>query len=90
MSKVKVIVAGPRGRMGNQAVKLVHRTEGFELAAVIDRKYNGESLSAIEGFHGIEAPVFSDINECFSSYKGGRLDRFDHTGSGHVPYRNGT
>ncbi|YCI75217.1 4-hydroxy-tetrahydrodipicolinate reductase [Bacillus sp. R1-10] len=67
MSKVKVIVAGPRGRMGNEAVKLVHRTEGFELAAVIDRKHNGESLSAIEGFHGIEAPVFSDINECFSS-----------------------
>ena len=41
MSKVKVIVAGPRGRMGNEAVKLVHRTEGFELAAVIDRKYDG-------------------------------------------------
>lgn len=58
MSKVKVIVAGPRGRMGNEAVKLVHSTEGFELAAVIDRKHNGESLSAIEGFHGIEAPVF--------------------------------
>lgn len=43
MSKVKVIVAGPRGRMGNEAVKLVHRTEGFELAAVIDRKHNGKA-----------------------------------------------
>lgn len=67
MSNVRVIVAGPRGRMGNEAVKLVHRTEGFQLAAVIDRKYNGENLSNIEGFRGIEAPIYSDINECFSN-----------------------
>ena len=67
MSKVRVIVAGPRGRMGHEAVKLVQRTEGFQLAAVIDRKYNGISLSEIEGFQGIEAPVYSDINDCFSN-----------------------
>ena len=58
MSKVKVIVAGPRGRMGNEAVKLVHRTEGFELAAVIDRKYNGESLSTI-------LKVFTELKHLF-------------------------
>ena len=66
MNKVKIIVAGPRGRMGSEAVNLVHRTEEFELAAVIDRKHNGANLADLEGFQGIEAPVYSDINECFS------------------------
>ncbi|WP_026694844.1 4-hydroxy-tetrahydrodipicolinate reductase [Peribacillus kribbensis] len=67
MNKIKVIVAGPRGRMGHEAVKLVHNTDHFELSAVLDTKYNGMNLSEIEGFTGIEAPVFTDIDECFSS-----------------------
>lgn len=67
MENIKVIVAGPRGRMGSEAVQLVHNTEHFELVAVIDRKHNGENLSNLEGFQGMEAPVFSDIHECFST-----------------------
>ena len=59
MGNIKVIVAGPRGRMGSEAVNLVHNTEHFELVAVIDRKHNGENLSNLEGFQGIEAPIFS-------------------------------
>ncbi|MBM7692625.1 4-hydroxy-tetrahydrodipicolinate reductase [Peribacillus deserti] len=67
MDKIKIIVAGPRGRMGLEAVKLVHNTENFELAAVLDRKNNGMNLSEIGGFEGIHAPVYSDLDECFSS-----------------------
>lgn len=67
MKNIKVIVAGPRGRMGSEAVKLVHNTEHFELVAVIDRKHNGENLGDLEGFQGISAPVFSDIQECFTN-----------------------
>ncbi|MEH6945853.1 4-hydroxy-tetrahydrodipicolinate reductase [Bacillus sp. JJ634] len=66
MANIKVIVAGPRGRMGLEAVKLVHNTEHFDLVAVIDRKHNGGNLSDVEGFQGIDAPIFSDIKECFS------------------------
>jgi 4-hydroxy-tetrahydrodipicolinate reductase len=66
MGNIKVIVAGPRGRMGREAVKLVHNTEHFELVAAIDHKYNGANLGDLEGFQGIQTPVFSDVYECFS------------------------
>lgn len=69
MENIKVIVAGPRGRMGSEAVQLVHNTEHFELVAVIDRKYNGQNLEDLEGFQGVEAPIYSDIHECFSKVK---------------------
>ena len=43
MDKIKIVVAGPRGRMGSEAVNLVERTEDFELVAVIDHKHGGNS-----------------------------------------------
>ncbi|MFS0781407.1 4-hydroxy-tetrahydrodipicolinate reductase [Bacillus sp. 1P06AnD] len=66
METVRIIVAGPRGRMGQEAVLLVHNTEEFELAAVIDRQNNGMDLAEINGFEGIAAPIYSDIDQCLS------------------------
>jgi 4-hydroxy-tetrahydrodipicolinate reductase len=64
MNKIKIVVAGPRGRMGQEAVSLVHNTEHFELVGVLDRKNNGGNLSDLDGFNGISAPIYSDIEEC--------------------------
>ncbi len=64
MKKIKIVVAGPRGRMGQEAVSLVHNTEHFELVGVLDRKNNGGNLSELDGFNGISAPIYSDIEEC--------------------------
>lgn len=69
MGKVRIVVAGPRGRMGKEAVFLVHNTEQFELVAAIDRRHNGENLSDIKGFETISAPIYSDIKECFQQVK---------------------
>lgn len=69
VEKVKIVVAGPRGRMGKEAVLLVNQTDEFELVAVIDRKNNGGNLQDVEGFTGISAPIFSDIQECFQQVK---------------------
>nr|WP_154663042.1 4-hydroxy-tetrahydrodipicolinate reductase [Bacillus massiliigorillae] len=65
MSTVKIVIAGPRGRMGKEAVLLVKETENFELVAVIDRKNDGGNLQDVEGFAGISAPIYSDIEKCF-------------------------
>lgn len=62
---IRIIVAGPRGKMGMEAVKLVKETPHFELAAVIDRKNDGKLLSDLEGFSGINVPIFTDPAECF-------------------------
>ncbi|WP_050615405.1 4-hydroxy-tetrahydrodipicolinate reductase [Bacillus testis] len=69
MKTIKIVVAGPRGRMGTEAVKLVHETEGYELAAVIDRKHDGQDLKDIGGFGGISAKIYSDIDRCLSEVK---------------------
>lgn len=66
MSKIKIIIAGPRGRMGSEAVRLVHRTESYELVAAIDYKYDGRSLHEIEGFGQIHTPVYGTIEKCLS------------------------
>ncbi|MFE8695681.1 4-hydroxy-tetrahydrodipicolinate reductase [Cytobacillus sp. FJAT-53684] len=65
MEKVNIVIAGPRGRMGREAVKLVHETENYHLAAVVDRKNDGGLLSDFDGFLGLDVPVYSNIEECF-------------------------
>ena len=69
MEKIKIVVAGPRGRMGKEAVFLVNQTEHFELVAVIDRKNNGGNLKDCSDFQSISAPIYTDINECFQQVK---------------------
>ncbi|WP_042457798.1 4-hydroxy-tetrahydrodipicolinate reductase [Neobacillus dielmonensis] len=65
---IKVIIAGPRGRMGREAVKMVTSTEHFILTAVVDHKNDGMMLSDLEGFQNISnVPVYSDIRKCLQS-----------------------
>lgn len=68
MEKTKIVIAGPRGRMGSEAVKLVERTENFELAAVLDHKHNGKKLNEL-GVSELEVPVYSDITECLTAVR---------------------
>jgi 4-hydroxy-tetrahydrodipicolinate reductase len=68
LENTKIVIAGPRGRMGSEAVKLVERTENFELAAVIDHKYNGKMLNGL-GVSTFAVPVYSDITECLTAVK---------------------
>jgi len=68
MEKISVIIAGPRGRMGREAVNLVVNTEQFELTAVLDHKNDGMMLSDVEGFHSIHnVPVYTDIEKCLQN-----------------------
>ncbi|MED3553618.1 4-hydroxy-tetrahydrodipicolinate reductase [Cytobacillus praedii] len=65
MMDTKIVIAGPRGRMGREAVSLVQQTDYFHLAAVVDHKNDGGLLSDFDGFTGLDIPVFSNIEECF-------------------------
>lgn len=66
---INVIIAGPRGKMGKAAVNLVMNTEHFHLVAVLDHKNDGMKLSEIDGFTGIDVPVYTDHEKCFSEVK---------------------
>lgn len=68
MNTVKIMIAGPRGRMGSEAVKMVMNTEHFELVAVVDHKYEGHMLSDLDGFHSIKnVPMYSTIEKGLQS-----------------------
>lgn len=68
MEKLKIIIAGPRGRMGREAVKLVTYTEHFELIAVVDHKFDGMKLSDLEGFGQIDVPILTDYEKCLQTF----------------------
>ncbi|WP_064091045.1 4-hydroxy-tetrahydrodipicolinate reductase [Rossellomorea aquimaris] len=55
MKKITVTIAGPRGRMGREAVQLVKETDHFSLISVIDHKNDVN----------MDVPVYTDIEQCF-------------------------
>jgi 4-hydroxy-tetrahydrodipicolinate reductase len=68
--KIKVVVAGPRGRMGREAVKMVSENEGFELVGVLDIKNEGRNLSEIDAeFQNINSTIYTDVKRVLSETK---------------------
>ncbi|GAE25053.1 dihydrodipicolinate reductase [Halalkalibacter wakoensis JCM 9140] len=65
MSKVRIVIAGPRGNMGKEAVNMVVHTDDFELVATVDSKHDGMKLSELDGFHQVEVPIYTDMQRCF-------------------------
>lgn len=62
---IKIAVAGPRGKMGLEAVKMITRTADFQLVGAIDRVNDGKVLSDVDSlFDGINCPVFTNAEEC--------------------------
>lgn len=64
---INVIIAGPRGKMGSEAVKMVTNEEDFRLVACLDHKNGGKSLSDLADFPNLDVPIYEDIDECFAS-----------------------
>jgi 4-hydroxy-tetrahydrodipicolinate reductase len=64
MEKITIIIAGPRGRMGREAVNLVNSTEHFELIAVVDHKNEGMKLSELDGFPPLDVPIYTNLETC--------------------------
>lgn len=69
MNRIKLIIAGPRGRMGSEAVKLASTAKNFELLAVVDHKHDGKMLSDLDGFAHLDVPIHTDIEKCFQETK---------------------
>lgn len=69
MNTISVIIAGPRGRMGREAVLLMERTAHFELVAAVDYKNGGKLISDIEGLPSLDAPIYESLEECLQHVK---------------------
>lgn len=66
MTKINIVLAGPRGKMGQEAIKMIAKTESFELVAVIDRKRDDAIHD--EATYG-DAVVYYDAKKCFTEVK---------------------
>ncbi len=62
---INIILAGPRGKMGKEAIRMMENVSDFNLNAVIDRKYDGKLLKDIIEDNAMNIPVYSDPEKCF-------------------------
>lgn len=62
---IKIVIAGPRGRMGREAVKLVENTAEFQLVGVVDRKQDDQVLSDIASLVHESVHIYTNMEECF-------------------------
>ncbi|MFD2045847.1 4-hydroxy-tetrahydrodipicolinate reductase [Ornithinibacillus salinisoli] len=62
---INVIIAGPRGRMGTEAVEMVTNEPNLQLVACIDRKNDKEKMREYPTLSRLKIPVFEDPEECF-------------------------
>ncbi|RYL88846.1 4-hydroxy-tetrahydrodipicolinate reductase [Sporolactobacillus sp. THM7-4] len=64
---IRVVVAGPRGRMGSESIRMITRTPELTLAAAVDHGHDGEKTGDLPGLPDqLDARVYSDIERCFS------------------------
>ncbi|MBP1949582.1 4-hydroxy-tetrahydrodipicolinate reductase [Virgibacillus litoralis] len=62
---IKIIIAGPRGKMGSEAVHMVNNEESFELVACLDRKNHGKKIKDINDLPDLYVPIFENPEVCF-------------------------
>ncbi|WP_117169371.1 4-hydroxy-tetrahydrodipicolinate reductase [Paraliobacillus sediminis] len=66
MSKVKIVVAGPRGRMGSEALRMIEKHDDLELVACLDMENDGKKVKDIAGLPNLDARMYTNIDQCFS------------------------
>lgn len=64
---IRVVLAGPRGKMGTEAFQLINRTEHFELVAAIDYKYGGGTVQQLNPQYEGDVPVYETLEECIEN-----------------------
>lgn len=63
---IKIIVAGPRGKMGVEAVHMINDKPSLQLTACIDRRNNGKH-HILPYLDNLNIPVYTDAHQCFQS-----------------------
>lgn len=64
---INIVLAGPRGKMGTEAIKMIESNSEFKLIGFIDRKRNTNNDISNNIMHNL--PVFYDAGECFLELK---------------------
>lgn len=62
---INIILAGPRGKMGQEALKMIESVDHFHLVGCIDRINDGKSIKDIPNLPSIDSPIYTDPVEAF-------------------------
>lgn len=62
---INIILAGPRGKMGKEAIRMIENESDFNLVAVIDHKNEGKLLKDIIEDSAANIPVYTNPEQCF-------------------------
>lgn len=79
---IKIVVAGAKGNMGREAVKMVSKEESFQLVAVVDIEGGGKLMKDVPGMEPLDIPVYEDITLCFQEVECDILIDFTSPGAG--------
>ncbi|SEA62210.1 4-hydroxy-tetrahydrodipicolinate reductase [Thalassobacillus cyri] len=66
MKPIKVIVAGPRGKMGSAALRMIQQSDNLQLVGCIDRKFDGQIVKDLDGLPDFEAKIYEDPEVCLN------------------------
>ena len=69
MGKIKIALAGPRGKMGQEALKSIMNEENLELVAFIDRVIDADFVAQTKNTYNIALPIYLDAELCFTNEK---------------------
>lgn len=84
---IRIVVAGPRGKMGSETVHMISETPHFELVAAIDHKNDGMNIADMTGLPHIDAPIYTDIDQCLSNIEADVLIDFTHPEAGKAHFK---
>lgn len=62
---IKIIMAGPRGKMGTESIQMINNEPNFQLVACIDRKNNGKKLNELNDLPNLDVPIYENPETCF-------------------------
>ncbi|HLR08117.1 MAG TPA: 4-hydroxy-tetrahydrodipicolinate reductase [Bacillota bacterium] len=65
---IKIIVAGPRGKMGSETIRMLQHEDTLQLVACIDRKNDGKTLKDVNGQPALNVPIYENPLECFQQH----------------------
>lgn len=65
--KINIVLAGPRGQMGQEAIKMILNEPQFNLIACVDRKQDVAAIKKDIPQFNEETAIFTDVNECFAN-----------------------
>jgi len=62
--RIRIVVSGPRGKMGRETVNMVLNTDSFQLVGLLDKEIKELGDSRLE-----KCPVYTDADKCFHETK---------------------